>query len=163
MTQTRYAIDPPARGVPALEMSVVLTRANDKKFNPGRRAEVKYQDLGLQAATAGTLRAEVMHIGGGGPSRPTGWHYHTAEVQFLHVIKGWVKMEFPDLGVLTLEVGDSITIPGGTVHQELESSNPLELLEVTLPGPLGTVNVDAPEWGQEKASDYGAISAPIAR
>jgi quercetin dioxygenase-like cupin family protein len=58
------------------------------------------------------MRAEVMHIDGGAPARPTGWHYHTADMQFLFVVKGWDKLEFPDTGVVTLNEGDSILIPG---------------------------------------------------
>lgn len=161
MSNNRYELDTATRKVAPLEMKVVHAKASDKQFKPGRRIEIKYQDLGLQQATAGELRAEIMHIGNTGPARPTGWHYHTADVQFLHAIKGWVKMEFPDIGVITLEEGDSITIPGGTVHQELAASNPVELLEITLPGKINTVNVDPPTWAREQASDYGAISTPL--
>ena len=160
MYKNRYELEPAARTTAPIEMQIVHTTAKEKKFNPGRRVEIKYQDLGLQTATRGDLRAEVMHIDNTGASRPTGWHYHTADVQFLHVIKGWLRMEFPDLGVVRLEEGDSITIPGGTVHQELEASSPVEILEVTLPGKLTTVNVDAPDWAKERAADYGQISAP---
>ena len=136
------------------DMSVEHREAANPTFNPGRRAEIKYRDLGLEAATRGDMRAEVMHISEG-TSRPTGWHYHTADVQFLHMIKGWVKMEFGDAGVVTLSPGDSITIPGGTVHQELCSSDDMELLEISVPAKLGTVNVEAPEWARERSDDYG--------
>ena len=141
------------------DMSIVRMTAAEPKFNAGRRVEIKYRDLGLEKATGGDMRAEVMHISTS-PSRPTGWHYHTADVQFLHMIKGWVRMEFPDLGVITLGEGDSITIPGGTIHQELTSSNDVELLEITVPAKLQTVNVPAPEWGREKGEAYGEISTP---
>jgi len=59
------------------------------------------------------------------------------------MIKGWVKLEFADRTVI-LQDGDSILIPGGTVHQEVASSDPMELLEISLPAKLGTVVVDAP-------------------
>lgn len=160
MTQNRYPLDITPRRHASTDMKIVRASAANKNFKAGRRVEIRYQDLGLEAATNGELRAEIMHIGDMGESRPTGWHYHTADVQFLHVIKGWVKMEFPDLGVITLEEGDSITIPGGTVHQELAASSPIELLEVTLPAKLSTVNVDPPAWARERGTDYGAISEP---
>ena len=115
------------------DMSVEHREAANPTFNPGRRAEIKYRDLGLEAATRGDMRAEVM--------------------QFLHMIKGWVKMEFGDAGVVTLSPGDSITIPGGTVHQELCSSDDMELLEISVPAKLGTVNVEAPEWARERSDD----------
>jgi mannose-6-phosphate isomerase-like protein (cupin superfamily) len=125
------------------EMEVIYASRSQVKFNDGRRAEIKYRDLGVQEATKGDMRAEVMHIAPGTPSRPTGWHYHTADIQFLLMLKGWVKLEFADRLVI-LQEGDSILIPGGTVHQELASSDPMELLEISLPAKLGTVNVEAP-------------------
>jgi quercetin dioxygenase-like cupin family protein len=132
------------RATPPSEMGVVYASRSHVKFNAGRRAELKYRDLGVQDATKGDMRAEVMHVAPGTPSRPTGWHYHTADIQFLMMIKGWVKLEFPDLGVIILQEGDSIMIPGGTVHQELCSSDPMELLEISLPAKLGTVNCEVP-------------------
>jgi mannose-6-phosphate isomerase-like protein (cupin superfamily) len=131
------------RATSPLEMAVVYASRSQVKFNAGRRAEIKYRDLGVQEATKGDMRAEVMHIAPGTPSRPTGWHYHTADIQFLLMLKGWVKLEFADRLVI-LQEGDSILIPGGTVHQELASSDPMELLEISLPAKLGTVNVEAP-------------------
>jgi len=131
------------RAIPPSEMNVVYASRSNVKFNAGRRAEIKYRDLGVQDATKGDMRAEVMHIAPGTPSRPTGWHYHTADIQFLLMLKGWVKLEFADRLVI-LQEGDSIVIPGGTVHQELASSDPMELLEISLPAKLGTVVVDAP-------------------
>ncbi len=125
------------------DMEVVYASRSHVKFNAGRRVEIKYRDLGVQEATKGDMRAEVMHIAPGTPSRPTGWHYHTADIQFLLMIKGWVKLEFADRTVI-LQDGDSILIPGGTVHQEVASSDPMELLEISLPAKLGTVVVDAP-------------------
>ena len=35
-------------------------------------------------------------------------------------------------------------IPGGTVHQEIATSDTMELLEVSVPARLGTVNCAAP-------------------
>jgi mannose-6-phosphate isomerase-like protein (cupin superfamily) len=131
------------RSTPASDMQVVYASRSNVKFNAGRRVEIKYRDLGVQDATKGDMRAEVMHIAPGTPSRPTGWHYHTADIQFLLMLKGWVKLEFADRFVI-LQDGDSILIPGGTVHQEVASSDPMELLEISLPAKLGTVVVDAP-------------------
>jgi mannose-6-phosphate isomerase-like protein (cupin superfamily) len=126
-------------------MEVGYASRSQVKFNAGRRAELKYRDLGVQEATKGDMRAEVMHVAPGTPSHPTGWHYHTADIQLLVMLKGWVKMEFPDRGVVILQEGDSLMIPGGTVHQELCSSDPMELLEISLPAKLGTVPVTLPE------------------
>ena len=138
-------------------MKVAYSSREAMKFNPGRRAWISYRDLGVEEATNGAMRAEVMHIDDTKSSKPTGWHYHTADMQFLMVVEGWVKIEFPEIGVTTIKSGESIMIPGGTVHQELESSEPLRLLEISLPAKMGTVAVATPEWGQEKAEHYGEV------
>jgi mannose-6-phosphate isomerase-like protein (cupin superfamily) len=114
------------------------------RFNPGRRADIRYRDLFVQAATNGRMRAEVMHAENAS-TRPTGWHYHTCEIQFLYAIRGWVEMEIDGLGRVLIAEGESIMIPGHTVHQELQSSPNMELLEISLPASLGTVNCDPPD------------------
>ena len=144
---------PPAK--PSMKMA--YSSLSDMKFTPGRRSWIKYRDLGVAQATDGAMRAEVMHIDNAETSKPTGWHYHTADMQFLFVTEGWVKIEFPELGVTIVSAGESIMIPGGTVHQELESSEPLRLLEISVPAKMGTVPVETPEWGRERAENYGQV------
>ncbi len=144
------------------EMKTAYSSIENMKFNPGRRSWISYRDLGVEEATQGAMRAEVIHIDDTAASKPTGWHYHTADMQFLLVIKGWLKMEFPDLGVTTLQEGESILIPGGVVHQELQSSESFRLLEISVPAKMGTVSIEDPEWAQEKAETYGQTE-PVVR
>jgi len=59
-------------------------------------------------------------------------------------LKGWVELEFEDGSRCRLEPGDSCFIPGGMHHNEIATSDDLELLEVSLPGEIGTVAVDPP-------------------
>lgn len=60
------------------------------------------------------------------------------------MLEGWVDLEFGDVGVVRLMAGDSMMIPGGLIHQEVGASEVMELLEVSVPARLGTVNCDAP-------------------
>jgi len=113
-------------------------------YKPGRRPEIQYRDLFVKDATDGNMRCEVMHVVPGDPSRPTGWHYHTADLQFLYILRGWVDMDIDGIGPVRLSEHDSVLIPGGTVHQELRSSDEMELLEVSIPAALGTVNCGPP-------------------
>jgi quercetin dioxygenase-like cupin family protein len=132
-----------AEGLPS-GMRLAVATKSDMKFNPGRRDYIKYRDLGVEDATKGRMRAEVMHITTDEPAQPTGWHYHTCEMQFLYMLDGWVDLEFGDRGVVRLMAGDSMMIPGGLVHQEIAASEVMELLEVSVPARLGTVNCDPP-------------------
>jgi len=110
---------------------------------PGRRAFFKYRDLLVGQATQSRIRAQVMSASQG-MSEPTGWHYHTCEAQFVYALKGWVDLEFEDGQKIRLQAGESLLIPGGLKHNETATSEEFELLEVTLPGEMGTVPCERP-------------------
>lgn len=148
------------RQVSASDMSLVIATHADKKFNPGRRAELRYRDLEVTRASGGDMRAEVLELLPGNKSRPNGWHYHTADMQFLYCLRGWLKLEFEATGVVVVQPGDACFIPGGTIHQELEHSEDLEMLEVSVPAKIQTVQVEAPSWAKERSEDYGELSLP---
>jgi quercetin dioxygenase-like cupin family protein len=79
-----------------------------------------------------------------GMTQPTGWHYHVCEGQFVYTLNGWVELEFEDGTSCRLEAGDSVFIPGGLRHNEMRTSDNLEILEVSVPADMGTVSVDPP-------------------
>ena len=118
-------------------------------FAPGRRPFFKYRDLGLEEASNGRMRA--YHSSAiAGMVEPTGWHYHTCEMQFVYVLKGTIVLEFEDGTVGTFGPGDSLFIPGGVRHNEIYASEDKETLEVSVPGKIGTVNVERPAHLPEK-------------
>ena len=61
-------------------------------------------------------------------TQPTGWQYHVCEHQFVYALKGWVELEFENGEMYRLEAGDSVYIPGGVQHNELRTSDDLEIL-----------------------------------
>jgi mannose-6-phosphate isomerase-like protein (cupin superfamily) len=133
-------------------MKLVVSTADEVRYTPGRRAEIKYRDLGVKEASQGRMRAEVMHIAPSGrPAKPTGWHYHICEMQFLYMLKGWVDLEFGERGIVRLKEGESMMIPGGLVHQEVRASEPMELLEVSVPAQMGTVDCGPPARAKKPA------------
>jgi mannose-6-phosphate isomerase-like protein (cupin superfamily) len=133
--------DKPAQAQPAMKLAV--TSAKTPEFVKGRRDFFKYSDLGVTKATDGWMRAQVTSAITG-MTQPTGWHYHVCEGQFVYTLKGWVELEFEDGTNCRLEAGDSVFIPGGMLHQEIRTSDDLEILEVSLPADMGTVPVDPP-------------------
>ena len=110
---------------------------------PGRRSFFEYRDLGVTSATDGWMRAQLT-IAKSGMMEPTGWHYHVCDGQFVYVLKGFVDLEFEDGRTLHCTTGDSIFIPGGLRHNEIRTSDDLEILELSLPAQMGTVPVDPP-------------------
>ena len=122
---------------------LVHARKNAPVMIKGRRDFFKYRDLEVTEASGGAMRAQIMS-GSAGMTRPTGWHTHQCEGQFIYVLRGWVELEFADGGKRVIEEGDSMFIPGGLPHNETRTSQELEILEVSLPADMGTVACAAP-------------------
>ena len=109
----------------------------------GRRDFFTYRDLAVKDASGGQMRAQLTKAKTG-MTQPTGWHYHVCEGQFVYTLNGWVELEFEDGTSCRLEAGDSVFIPGGLRHNEMRTSDNLEILEVSVPADMGTVSVDPP-------------------
>jgi quercetin dioxygenase-like cupin family protein len=116
----------------------------------GRRDFLKYRDLGVTAASSGRMRAQVM-FATAGMTKPTGWHYHVCDGQFVYALQGWVDLEFEDGQTIRLKTGESLYIPGGVRHNEIATSDSLEILEVSVPADMGTVPCDPPEGWPKRA------------
>ena len=103
----------------------------------GLRDFFPYRDLGVAAATHGKVIAHLVKANMP-PTNGTGWHYHVCDAQFVYVLKGWVELQFEETGTVRLEAGDAINIPGYLAHNEIRTSDELEILEVSVPAALGT-------------------------
>jgi len=132
---------PAASAMPG--MKVAVTSAKHPDYVEGRRSFFKYRDLGVTKASDGWMRAQLMSAVTG-MTQPTGWHYHVCEGQFVYALKGFVELEFEDGTNCRLEAGDSCFIPGGLKHNELRTSDDVEILEVCLPANMGTVPCEKP-------------------
>ena len=130
-------------------MKLLKSFVSTTPYAPGRRPFFKYRDLGLEAANGGRMRA-YHSTAVAGMVEPTGWHYHTCEMQFVYVLKGKLTIEFEDGTVGTFTAGDSFFIPGGVRHNEIYVSADKEALEVSVPGKIDTVNVERPAGLPEK-------------
>jgi mannose-6-phosphate isomerase-like protein (cupin superfamily) len=124
-------------------MQLLKSFVSTTPFSPGRRPFFKYRDLGLEGATGGRMRA-YQNSSIAGMTEPTGWHYHTCEMQFVYVLKGKLVIEFEDGTVATFAAGDAFFIPGGVRHNEIYVSEDKEALEVSVPGKIETMNVTRP-------------------
>jgi quercetin dioxygenase-like cupin family protein len=124
-------------------MNVSIARADQPNVVSGRHSFLEYIDLGVENGSQGVARAQIM-IAKEPMKGITGWHYHVCFLQFIYVLEGAVDLQFVDGEWVRFSAGDSVMIPGGTVHQE-RASEPFELMEVCVPAAMGTVNCDAPE------------------
>ena len=119
----------------------LLTRSADGEFKPmtGLRDWLAIRDLGLSQATHGQFDAWVTRAVELGQS--TGKHYHNYDFQMMFVLKGWVKMYYEGEGENTLKEGDFVYHPKGHVHDFMEYSKDIEILEMASPAHHHSIDV----------------------
>jgi mannose-6-phosphate isomerase-like protein (cupin superfamily) len=124
-----------------------VSRAQDAVYRPGLRGFMEYRDLGIEHATHGQFRAHVIRIkpeaAGDHALHTTGLHRHLCDFQMLYVLKGWIKFVYDGQGEHLFREGDCVLQPAGIVHNELDCSDDLEVLEIYSPAVHQTVVVDA--------------------
>ncbi len=123
---------------------LALAQFSDSAFTrDGPRADVEYRDLGLAAATGGRIGAK--HIRAIRPfEKETGWHWHDMTGHFVFVIRGWIKFRFAGTAdMVTVNVGDCLSQPGGVAHNVIDRSDDLELVEINMPADFSTRDLDA--------------------
>ena len=125
-----------------------VARQSQPDYVKGRREFFKYVDLGVTAASKGRIRAQRTSARNG-LSQPTGWHYHKCEGQFVYMLDGWLELQFADGETVRLEKGDSVYIPGFAPHNETQTSDSFELLELSVPAEMGTEVCEMPATFQK--------------
>ena len=116
-----------------------LSKAKSAKFETFYRDWFEIRDLGLSEATHGVYDGFVTRakeLGGKG-----GRHYHEHDFQIMFVIKGWVKMWHEGEGECVLEKGDFCYIPPKHVHDLMDYSRDVELLELFSPKSRAAIDV----------------------
>ncbi|MCR9213400.1 MAG: cupin domain-containing protein [Proteobacteria bacterium] len=118
-------------------MKLSVSHEEDADFSGGLRGFFEYRDLGIKEATDGRFGAHVIRAVPG--KHAVGdTHYHTLEFQMVYVLKGWVKFWYEGEGEVLLKPGSCVHQKPGIVHRELEHSDDLELIEITLPADFET-------------------------
>ena len=124
-----------------------VSRAENAVYTPGLRSFMEYRDLGIERATHGRFRAHVIRIksdaGGTHELHTTGLHQHQCDFQMFYVLKGWIRFVYEGHGEQTFRPGDCVLQPPGIVHNELECSDDVEVLEIYSPAVHPTVVVQS--------------------
>ena len=121
--------------------------AKDAVYKTGLRSFMEYRDLGVEKATHGQFRAHTIRIKSEAKGEPhdmhtTGLHRHLCDFQMFYVLKGWMRFVYEGQGEHTFHAGDCVVQPAGIVHNELECSDDVEILEIYSPAVHATVVVD---------------------
>jgi mannose-6-phosphate isomerase-like protein (cupin superfamily) len=123
-----------------------VSRAQDAVFTTGLLSFMEYRDLGIDRATHGRFRAHVIRIkpdaAGAHDLHTTGLHQHLCDFQMFYVLKGWIRFVYEGHGEHTFTAGDCVLQPPGIVHNELECSDDVEVLEIYSPAVHPTVVVE---------------------
>jgi mannose-6-phosphate isomerase-like protein (cupin superfamily) len=114
-----------------------VSRASEAVYKTGLRSFMEYRDLGIAGATEGRFRAHVIRVRKDGPGahdlHTTGLHQHLCDFQMFYVLKGWIRFVYEGQGEHTFQAGDCVLQPPSIVHNELECSDDVELLEIYSP------------------------------
>jgi len=114
-----------------------VSRAEGAVYQTGLRSFMEYRDLGIADATHGKVRAHVIRIKKDGPGahdlHTTGLHQHLCDFQMFYVLKGWIRFVYDGHGEHTFREGDCVLQPAAIVHNELECSDDVEVLEIYAP------------------------------
>jgi len=127
--------------VAAKAKRVAVSHAATSKFvRRGLRNYFEYRDLGVKRATRGKVVTQVIRARPG--KAPEGdWHYHDCKLQFVFVVRGWVKMDYEGTGEVLMKAGSCFYQPPRIRHRELAHSNNLEMVEVVSPANFKTYPV----------------------
>jgi len=110
------------------------------------RSFIEYRDLGIETATHGKFRAHVIRIKKGAAGKhelhTTGLHKHECGFQMFYVLQGSIKFVYEGHGEHTFGPGDCILQPPGIVHNELDCSDDVEILEIYSPAVHRTLLAD---------------------
>jgi quercetin dioxygenase-like cupin family protein len=111
----------------------------------GLRSFFVYRDTGINAATKGKLRVQLVRTAHKSSEAKggTGFHFHTVDVHVVYMIRGWAKFDYDGVDTL-VEAGDCVHQRPGIVHSLYDWSDDMEFMEIIIPGDFATTEITAP-------------------
>jgi hypothetical protein len=75
----------------------------------GLRSFFVYRDTGVNAATHGKLRVQLVRaaLKSSAAKGGTGLHFHTADIHVVYMVRGWAKFDYDGVDTL-VEAGDCV-------------------------------------------------------
>jgi quercetin dioxygenase-like cupin family protein len=119
-----------------------VRRGDARARGNGLRDLFRYRDLGVEAATAGRVLAQIV-TAEIAPQKGTGWHLHEAHFHMVLMLKGWARFMTGKKETL-VAAGDCVHRQPGIVHYLFDYSPDMEYLEVVGPADFKTVDADGP-------------------
>ena len=111
----------------------------------GLRSFFVYRDMGVNAATKGKVRVQLVRAAykSSEATGGTGFHFHTVDAHVVYMVRGCAKFDYD--GVETsVEAGDRVHQCPGIVHSLYDWWDDMESMEIIMPGDFATTGVTAP-------------------
>ena len=117
-----------------------VNHVDDSEFEQrGLRNYFEYRDLGIASASKGKVVAHVIRARPG--KAPEGeWHRHDCNLQFVYVLRGWIRFEYEGVGEVTMKKGTCFQQPPNIRHREIAHSKHVEMLEIVAPADFRTLD-----------------------
>jgi quercetin dioxygenase-like cupin family protein len=136
-TRVEFALAEPPMLVPTIAPAFVVSHEGTTGWGAGR-AGMQYRDL-VPGRLGGWMIASQIRIPRGG-AVPDYVHFHQVQFQIIYCRAGWVRVVYEDQGPpFVMQAGDCVVQPPGIRHRVLESSDGLEVIEVTCPAEHATI------------------------
>ncbi len=130
---------PASRAADAPPRRFTVSHLQEDAFKiDGLRDYARYRDLGIAAATAGLCQAHVIRFIPPCTDAVRKSHHHTADLQLIYVLKGWIKNAFDGVGEQMMSTGSCWLQPSGIRHTVLDYSADCEVLEIIVPADFTT-------------------------
>jgi len=122
----------PSLEIPEHKSSLVINRLDENDSWIIGRAGMRYRDL-IPDRQGGRFIASHIHIPEAGLV-PDYVHFHNIHFQMIYCYKGWAKLVYEDQGKpFMFNAGDCVLQPPKIRHRVLESSENLEVIEISCP------------------------------
>lgn len=127
-------------GAKARAKGFSVNHVDDSEFEQrGLRNYFEYRDLGIASASKGKVVAHVIRARPG--KAPEGeWHRHDCNLQFIYVLRGWIRFEYEGVGEVTMKKGTCFQQPPNIRHREIAHSKHVEMLEIVAPADFRTLD-----------------------
>lgn len=118
--------------IPPLHASLIVQHLSDGPGWGEGRAGMQYRDL-IPDRCGGRFIASHIRIPDGGPVADY-VHHHHVHFQMIFCVRGWVRVVYEDQGPpMLMEPGDCFLQPPHIRHRVLESSDNMEVVEISCP------------------------------
>ena len=111
----------------------------------GLRSFFVYRDTGVTAATNGKVLVQLVRAARKSAEAKggTGFHFHTADVHVVYMVRGWAKFDYDGVDTL-VEAGDCVHQRPGIVYSLYDWSDDMEFMEIIMPGDFATTEITPP-------------------